>query len=112
MRRQRENDVRNSINFAYHCCKYGGKIKNSVSSFDFVFTNFFLLFVSQPSDTTKIVTNCINYRKKLKQSNFEKNAKQFWVLNAFYHKCTGLEITFRKFPIMVTGSHADFLPIK
>ncbi len=43
-------------------------------------------FVSQPSDTTENIANCINYRIKLKQSNSERNAKRFWVLNAFYHK--------------------------
>ncbi len=33
-------------------------------------------FVSQLSDTTKNVANCINWKLKLKQSNFKRNAKK------------------------------------
>ena len=35
-----------------------------------------LFYVSQPADAFKKVANCINYRIKLKQSNFESNAKK------------------------------------
>jgi hypothetical protein len=39
--------------------------------------NFSLLFyVSQLPDTFKKVANCVNYKIKLKQSNFERNAKK------------------------------------
>ena len=32
--------------------------------------------VSQPPDTFKKVANCVNYKIKRKQSNFERNAKK------------------------------------
>ena len=34
-----------------------------------------LYCVSQPPDTFRKVANCVNYNIKLKQSNFERNAK-------------------------------------
>jgi hypothetical protein len=33
-----------------------------------------LVCVSQPPDAFKKVANCVNYKVKLKQSNFERNA--------------------------------------
>ena len=54
--------------------KYG---VNFTVSMVIVFDNIELLFcVSQPPDTFKKVANCVNYKIKLKQSNFERNAKK------------------------------------
>jgi hypothetical protein len=44
-----------------------------------VFLNFdkylTIICVSQPPDTFKKIANCGNYKIKLRQSNFERNAK-------------------------------------
>jgi hypothetical protein len=54
--------------------------------------NISLLFcVSQPPDTFKKVANCVNYKIKLKQSNFERNAKNILGFEHFYRKYTTLK---------------------
>jgi hypothetical protein len=46
--------------------------------------NIWLLFyVSQPPDTFKKVSNCVNYKIKRKQSNFERNAKKIFGFEHF-----------------------------
>ena len=61
MVRQRENDVRSSVNFAYTC------IAVNMTAILTYIDNLILYgqispyhFVSQPSDTTKNIANCIN----------------------------------------------------
>ncbi len=63
MGHQRESDVRNSVSFAYiHRCKYGGSLKEQMNNDNLILycqiSPYY--FVSQPSDTTKNVTNCIS----------------------------------------------------
>jgi hypothetical protein len=41
----------------------------------FKLTIFNYYFISQPPDRFNKVDNCVNYKIKLKQSNFERNAK-------------------------------------
>ena len=48
-------------------------------------------FVSQPSDTTKNAANCINKRIKLKQSNFERNAKKILGFERFLSQIRDIE---------------------
>jgi hypothetical protein len=38
--------------------------------------NYNLFCVSQPPDTFKKVANCVSYKIKLKQNNFERNAEK------------------------------------
>ena len=45
--------------------------------------NYYILCVSQPPDTFKKVANCANYKIKLKQSNFERNAKKILGIEHF-----------------------------
>ena len=61
MGRQRENGVRSSVNFAYtlHCCKYGGNLLTYIDNL-ILYGQISYHFVSQLSDTTKNVVNCIN----------------------------------------------------
>jgi hypothetical protein len=48
----------------------------SVNNNCILIDNILVLFcVSQPPDTFKKIANCVNYKIKLKQSNFERNAK-------------------------------------
>ena len=49
----------------------------SVNNNCILIDNILVLFcVSQPPDTFKKVADCANYKIKLKQSNFERNAKK------------------------------------
>ena len=52
--------------------------------------NYYIFYVSQPPDTFKEVANCVKYKIKLKQSNFERKAKtifsEFWNASC-YRKC-------------------------
>ena len=57
--------------------KYGVNFTASMLIVFISVDNIQLLFcVSQPPDAFKKVANCVNYKIKLKQSNFERNAKK------------------------------------
>ncbi len=59
MGRQRENDVRSSVNFAYTFAANMAAILTYIDNL-ILYGQISYHFVSQPSDTTKNVTNCLN----------------------------------------------------
>jgi hypothetical protein len=55
-------------------------------------TVFSLLFcVSQPPDTFKKIADCVNYKIKLKQSNFERNTEIILGFERFHRKLYDIE---------------------
>ncbi len=79
-----------------HCCKYMVAILTYIDNLILYGQISPYHFVSQPSDTTKNVVNCINWRIKLKDSTFERNAKKILGFESFLSRIRDIE---KKLPL-------------
>jgi ABC-type transport system involved in Fe-S cluster assembly fused permease/ATPase subunit len=61
--------------------KYGVNF-TALIVFKLTICNYYFVFLNLHTDTFKKVANCVNYKTKLKQSNFERNAKN---ISGFEH---------------------------
>jgi hypothetical protein len=74
---QRENDVWSSVSFAYKLLKkYGVNFTASlIIAFKLTIFYYYFMFLNRQMHLKK-VANCVKYKLKLKQSNFERYAKK------------------------------------